>query len=247
MKRMLRRGGLTAMLLLGLAAEPAQAQQDLVPAPELVPSPQLAPPLQPVRPPGLNQEFHRAEAAWKSGTSPLEAKARVDRVLEELPHDTEALKLRAQVLLSMSRPEAALADIQHAIDLGARDGEAYFILCEAARLSGKSALARHALDAASDLVFDDAALHVQLSWNAVALDQLNQAEAFARVARALDPHDPMAHYQLARVFVLKDRLDDAAAVLAGGLEAAVVDPMVVVQDSVLRRLADHEALRPFAR
>lgn len=230
---------LAAALVIGLMVTPAQAQREPVRLPELTRS------IEPVRSPELNQQFHRAETAWKSGTSPLEAKARVDRVLEALPNDAEARKLRAQVLLSMNRPEAALADVQRAIDLGVRDGEAYLILCEAARLSGKPDVAKQALDAASDLVLGDAALHVRFSWNAVALDRLEQAEAFARVARALDPWDPMAYYQLARVFVLKDQVDDAAAVLASGLEASIVDPLVMSQDTTLRRIIGHTALKPY--
>ena len=228
-----------ALLVVGLMATPAQAQREPLPVPEPARS------LEPVRPPEMTRQLHRAETAWKSGKSVLEAKARLDRVLAALPNDAEARKLRAQVLLSMNRPEAALADIQGAIGLGERDGEAYLVLCEAARLSGKPDVAKEALDAAAELVEGDAALHVRLSWNAVALDRLDQAEAFARVARVLDPGDPMAYYQLARVFVLKEQPDDAAAVLASGLEAAVVDPLVVAQDATLRRLAGHDALRPY--
>ena len=240
--------GTLAVLGLALMAIPAQAQRE--PPSELVrplapmrlSEPRFA---EPARSPELNRQFHRAETAWKSGTSLLEAKARVDRVLRELPNDAEARKLRAQVLLGMGQPEAALTDARRAIDLGARSGEVYLVLCEAARQSGNRRLAEQALDTASNLVLDDAALHIQFSWSAVALGRLDQAEAFARVARALDPDDPMAYYQLARVFVLKDRLDDAASVLAGGIEAAVADPLAVEEDSVLRRLVGHEALRSY--
>ena len=246
----LRGTGVASVLCLFLTAVPAQAQRELLPVPE------LARPLAPVRSPELrstesnrspelNRQFHRAETAWRSGTSLLEAKARVDRVLKELPGDTEARKLRAQVLLGMGQPEAALVDARRAIELGARTGEVYLVLCEAARLSGDQELAEQALDTASNLVLEDAAQHIQFSWNAVELGRLDQAEAFARVARALAPDNPMAYYQLARVFVLKDRLDDAASVLASGIETAAANPLVVEGDPVLRRLAGHQALKSY--
>lgn len=246
----LRGVGVVSALCLFLTAMPAQAQREPLPVPELArplapmrsPEPRVS---EPNRSPELNRQLHRAETAWRSGTGLLEAKARVDRVLKELPGDAEARKLRAQVLLGMGQPEAALADARRAIELGTRTGEVYLVLCEAARLSGDRKLAEQALDTASDLVLDDAVLHIQFSWNAVALDRLDQAEAFARVARALDPDNPMAYYQLARVFVLKDRLDDAASVLASGIETAAADPLVVEEDPVLRRLAGHEALRSY--
>ncbi|MDX1741920.1 MAG: hypothetical protein R3178_11525, partial [Rhodothermales bacterium] len=47
-----------------------------------------------VRSPRMNLEFHRAQAAWKSGGSLLEAKARLDRVIDAGPDDAEALLLR---------------------------------------------------------------------------------------------------------------------------------------------------------
>ena len=156
-----------------------------------------------VRPHELNVQYHRAETAWKSGASVLEVKARVDRVLEALPNDVEALKLRAQALLRMDRIEEALADARRAVRLRSKDGEAHLILCEAARRNGDLEGAERALDAASELVLDDAALHIRLSWNAMLLENYDKAEAFARVARASDPDEAAAYYQLARVFVLK--------------------------------------------
>jgi hypothetical protein len=50
------------------------------------------------RPPAIEVQFHRAEAAWKTGASLHEAKARIDRVLEEIPGDVDARKLRARHL-----------------------------------------------------------------------------------------------------------------------------------------------------
>lgn len=173
----------------------------------------------------------------------LEAKARVDRVLQALPNDVEALKLRAHVLLDMGRVREALADARHAVQLSPKDGEARLILCEAARRDGDTLLAKRALDAAATLALDDGPLHVRLSWNAMLLGMLDKAEAFARIARARDPQDAAATYQLARVFVLQDKPDDAALILARGLGEARLDPQFITGDSVLVRLSDHPALR----
>lgn len=195
------------------------------------------------RPHELNVQYHRAETAWKSGASVLEVKARIDRVLEALPNDVEALKLRAQALLKLGRHDEALADGQRAVRLAPKDGDAHLILCEAARLNGDVALAERSLGAASELALDDAALHIRLSWNAVLLGQLDKAEAFARVARASDPDEAAAYYQLARVFVLQEQPEAAATVLVNGLNASILDPGAIAADTVLVRVTDHPSLK----
>lgn len=200
-----------------------------------------------VRPQELTAQFNRAETAWKSGASVLEAKARVDRVLRELPNDVAALKLRAQVLMALDRPEEALHDAIRSVQLAPEDGEAHLVLCEAARLSGQQDLARKALDDAAERVLDDAAFHIRLSWNAALLDELDKAEAFARVALGLDARAAPAYYQLARVFVQQDKPDDAAAVLARGLRNMMLDPVAIQKDSLLARVADHALLHDLMR
>ncbi len=200
-----------------------------------------------VRPPELNAQYHRAETAWKSGASVLEVKARVDRVLEVLPNDVEALKLRAQALLKMNRDEEALTDARRAVRLRPKDGEAHLILCEAARRNGDVEGASRALDAASELALDDAALHIRLSWNAVLLDRLDKAEAFARVAMASDPDEAAAYYQLARVFVLQQQREAAATVLLNGLNASILDPGAIAADTVLVHVIDHPDLQPLLK
>ena len=194
------------------------------------------------RPPELDVQYHRAETAWKSGASVLEAKARVDRVLKEIPDDSEALKLRAQVLMAMKRHEEALADAQRAVSLTPQDGEAFLILSEAARLNGDEKLAVDALDAAAERVMEGAEFHIRLSWNAALLGQLERAEAFARIAHNAEPARAAAYYQLARVFVMKNQNDDAAAILAKGLRGNLLDPAAIQRDTVLTRLSGHETL-----
>ena len=89
----------------------------------------------------LRVQYYRAETAWKSGASVLEVKARVDRVLKELPDDVEALKLRTRALLHMGRDAEALVDAQRAVALHPTDGEAQLLLSEAARRNGDVLLA----------------------------------------------------------------------------------------------------------
>lgn len=202
---------------------------------------------QSLRTPHLNAEYHRAETAWRSGGSLLEAKARVDRVLKELPDDAEARKLRARVLLALGQASEAMEDARHAVEVRPQDGEAHLLVAEAARLCGRRDLARDMLDEAGSLVLDDADLHVRLSWSAQQLGQLHEAEAFARTAHALDPASPAAFYQLARVFVVQDRPDDAAAILRRGLQQRLLSPSSVTADTLLAPLADHAALRDLLR
>lgn len=199
----------------------------------------------PTRTPELNQQFHRAETAWRSGTSMLEAKARVDRVLKELPDDAPALKLRAEVLLALQRPNEALADAQKAVALNPRDGEAQVLLCEAARLSGDKKLSLRAMDAASECVIDDPAVHVRLSWNAVELGDMSRAEAFARIALAQNPREAAGYYQLSRVFILQNKTDQAAQIILRGLKASVLDPAVIARDEVLGKIVSHPTLEQY--
>lgn len=209
----------------------------------LLTSPLLSVHAQVVRPQDLNVQYHRAETAWKSGASVLEVKARIDRVLRELPDDIEALKLRAQVLLRLDRAAEAQADAQQAVALSPKDGEAHLILCEAARRNGDTALAEQALTAAAELALDDPELHIRLSWNAVLLGRLDTAESFARVAMASDPDEAAAYYQLARVFILKDQPDAAATVLINGLNTSLLDAGVIAADTILVHVVDHPGLR----
>lgn len=207
----------------------------------------LPAPAQELRPPELDRDFHRAETAWRSGASVLEAKTRIDRVLEGRPNDAEALKLRARILMSMNRHEAALEDAKQAVELAHDDGEAYLILSEAARLTGDENLAIESLDAAAERVMEDAEFHIRLSWNAALLGQLDRSEAYARLALAQDPQRAAAYYQLARIFVRKAQLDDAAAVLARGLRGDVLDPAVILSDTLLTQVAAHDTLTGLLR
>lgn len=199
------------------------------------------------RPPELDVEYHRADKAWRSGASVLEAKIRLDRVLEELPTDPEARKLRAQILMSMNRSEEALVDARKAVQLRPQDGEAYLVLSEAARMTGDEYLAIEALDAAAERVLEDTDFHIRLSWNAALLGQLERAEAFARIALALGPNRASAYYQMARVFIRKNQMDDAAAVLSRGLEQDLLDPATIENDSILTRIVGHDGLAGFLR
>jgi predicted Zn-dependent protease len=197
------------------------------------------------RPPALETQFHRAEAAWKTGASLHEAKARIDRVLDELPDDIEARKLRAQVLMALQRPGDALADALRAVELRPSDPEARLILCEVAISADEGTLARRELDAASDLIIENPEFNLRLSVNSVRLGQLERGEAFARTALNLAPRNPQAYYQLARVFVLRDRPDEAVSILERGFRSAALDPVVIREDTQLRTLAGHSDLRPF--
>lgn len=202
---------------------------------------------QPVRSPELNLDYHRAEVAWRSGGSVLEAKARVDRVLAKIPDDVEALKLRSQVLMSLQRPDEALVDARKATVLNAADWEAQLILAEAAHAAGNSDLALVALGRASERVIDDAPSHVRMSWLAAELGRTGWAEAFARTALAQDDRDPAAYYQLARVFLRQDRRDDAAEIIARGLRSSLLNLDAMVADHELSSLLVHPTLSAFSR
>lgn len=194
----------------------------------------------------VNRELHRAELAWRSGGSLLEAKARIDRVLEQYPDNLAARKLRAYVLLGLRRPAAALDDARRAAALTA-DAEAYLLVCEAARLSGRDAEARAALDQVSALAFDNAPLHVRTAWNAAELGLLDRAEAFARIALQQDPSLPAAYLQLARIFVQQGQRGAAASVLVRSLTLGVLDARAIEDDDRLRPLLSHPDVRALLR
>lgn len=195
------------------------------------------------RPPALEVQFHRAEAAWKAGASLHEAKARVDRVLEELPQDVEARKLRAQVLLALNRPAEALTDALKAVEMRPGDAEGRLILCEVAIAADEPALARRELDAAAERIVEDPVLNLRLSVNALALGQLERAEAFARTAFNIAPQNPQVYYQLARVFLARNRDEDAVSILEQGFRTSTLDASVVRSDSLLGRVSGHPVLR----
>ncbi len=204
---------------------------------------------QPIRPPELNLQYHRAEVAWRSGGSVLEAKARVDRVLARLPEDVQALKLRAQVLISLQKPMEAVMDARKATILDPMDGEAQLVLAEAAYAAGQEEQALVALGRAAEAepVLNDAACHVRMSWLAAEMERMSWAEAFARTALALDARSPAAYYQLARVFTLQDRTDLAVEVIAQGLRNSLLNVDAMHNDPDLKPLLEHPTLQEFRR
>ena len=200
-----------------------------------------------IKPPEqVQMQFHRAETAWRNQTSILEAKVRVDQVLREAPNYAGAWKLRAEVLIAMERYADAMRDAEQATLLDPEDGDAFLILAEAARLNNQPLLARNSLKKASTLSLDAGAdFHIKLSRSAALLGEsdLSMAESFARVALAKEPDYAEAYYQLARVFVLQKRNEDAATTLQRGFQAELLDPVYVGFDSVLSTLRGHPRLK----
>lgn len=198
----------------------------------------------------VQRSFHRAETAWRNRTSLLEAKVRVDQVLEASPDHADALKLRAEVLLAMNRFREALEDARRATEINPRDGEAYFILAEAARLNGERMLARQSLETAATMAIDEGAdFHIRLSRSAMLLgeEDWDLAESYARVALANNKNFAGAYYQLARVFLLLDREEDAITTLVRGFQAELLDPIYLENDSTLKALKDHDRIVDFVQ
>jgi tetratricopeptide (TPR) repeat protein len=197
------------------------------------------------RPRQLNEQLQRAQTALVSGSSLLEAKARVDRVLAQLPADSEARVLRAEILLSMGRFEAAAVDAREATRLQPASGAAHLALAEAAFKTGHLADAELAMNRASQLLVDDGAAHVRIARIARDLGRNEQSVAFARIAVALTPASSIAHYELARAFTVSANTDAAASVLASGLEGGLLSPDLIRSDSILVILLQHPALSPY--
>ena len=172
----------------------------------------------------------------------LEAKARVDRVVSALPEDAEARVLRAEILLSMGRAEDALVDARRATELAPTNGAAHLAFGEASLRTGDTESAERAMNRAAQLLVDDSGAHVRLSRLARRLNRGEQAIAFARIAVALSPESAVTHYELARAFVSNANTDAAASVLAGGLRDGLLSADVITADSVLNRVARHNAL-----
>lgn len=188
------------------------------------------------RPPELNVQFHRAHTAWATGNSLLEAKARIDRVLEALPDDVEALKLRAAILLDMDRPSEAFADADRATRITPEDGEAHLLRCESAAETGQDDEARDALEKASNLFLQRIDHYVRLSACALEIDATTRAESLARVAVAQDNTDPRGHVQLARVFLATRKSEEARTIVNRLIEANSLSRMAVMADSQLAKL-----------
>ncbi len=198
-----------------------------------------------IRPPELNVQFHRAETAWKSGTSLLEAKARIDRVIKVLPDDLEARKLRAGIFLSMGQPEKATADARRAVRLGPEDGEAHLLLCEASVRTDRVEAALGALRRSAELLIDQPVLHIRLSRCAIALGRIDEAEAYARIALAGDNMNAAAYLQLARVFVIARQIQKSVTVLEKGLRMGLIIPSQILNDHDLLTVADDQGLKSY--
>jgi tetratricopeptide (TPR) repeat protein len=198
-----------------------------------------------IRPPELNVQFHRAETAWKSGTSLLEAKARIDRVIRVLPNDLEARKLRAGIFLSMGQPDRAAIDARRAVLLGPDDGEAHLLLCEASVRTDRQVAALTALQHSAELLIDQPGLHIRLSRCAIALGRLDEAEAYARIALAGDDMNASAYLQLARVFIIVRQFQKCVTVLEKGLRLGLIQPSQIRNDSMLHVVADDGLLADF--
>jgi len=191
-----------------------------------------------VRPPALSAQLHRAEIAYKSGASLLEAKVRVDRVLTELPNDAQALKLRAKVYVSMKRYTEALTDARRAAAVDPDDGEAQLLVSISAQRAGSTDLALRAMDRAAALLVDDASAHVELSGIAREMGLLDRAEAYARISVALDPTLASGQLELARAFVAQKKYPAAILILQKAIESGTVKRETILSDSLLRPIHD---------
>lgn len=195
------------------------------------------------RPPDLKQDFFRAERAWRSGSNLLEAKVRLDRVLDFLPDDHEAVRLRARVLLALDRPADALDDAARLTELLPLDADAWILRAEACLDRGITDSATVALRRAARLTTDEPGDHARMSRLAQRLDLLDEAETYARVGLAMAPDDPSLHSRLAHVFVAQGRPNDAATLLARALQSGVYRPDLLTSDPVLAPLRNHPTLR----
>ncbi len=193
-----------------------------------------------VRPPKLNLQFHRAETAFKSGNSLLEAKARIDRVLRQLPRDPEALKLRASIFLSMNRPDDALKDAREAAIIDPLDGETNLILCESATRTSMTEEAVRALHRSAENLKADTDQHLRLSRCAARLGRFDEAQSYARIALAREERDPAIYVHLARLFVLSGDSTKAKSLLRKGLGERILVKDLVLQDTLLAPLLETE-------
>lgn len=200
-----------------------------------------------VRPREVNTQFHRAQTAWQSGNSILEAKARIDRVLTALPDDPEARILRAEILLGMNRPDSALVDARRAAELMPTSGLAHLVHCEAASRTGLPDEAARAMRRSADQIMSDAGWYVRLSRCAESLERLAEAESYARLAIAQGALNPAGHIQLARVFMVSGDTDMAVTTLVKGIENGVIRPSIIRQDSVLAELLEDPRIRTSLR
>jgi predicted Zn-dependent protease len=195
----------------------------------------------------LNTQYHRARTAWLSGSSILEAKARIDRVIDALPDDAEARILRAEILLGMNRPDSALVDARAAARLAPSSGRAHLVHCEAASRAGMREEAARAMRSSADQIMSDVTSYVRLSQCAQDLGLLREAESYARLAMAQGALNPAGHLQLARVFAAAGERDMAVTTLVKGLESGVLRASVIRQDHALAPLADDPRVRAALR
>jgi len=180
-----------------------------------------------------------------SGASLHEARVRLDRVLALSPQHGEALRLRAQLFLSLDEPGRAVIDAENALRALGSDVEVYAILTEASRQTGDIPRALQALQAALTTIDDASDHHLRLSWHALQLNQYDHAEALARVALRRHPDRAAPYQQLARVFVRTNREMDAAHVLHQGFERGVLQSAGMAGDAELATLNSHPLLVPF--
>ncbi|MBT8399833.1 MAG: tetratricopeptide repeat protein [Rhodothermia bacterium] len=193
----------------------------------------LAATAQDIRSPAQSAEFRRAEAAWRSGGSLLEAKERLDNVIASLPADSDALVLRTKILLAMDRNEEAYQDARAAAQLKPEDGEVNLLMTRAARLVGDTTAALAALRRASTTISSDSHSHLRLSVESLHLNRLEEAESLARVAVALDPQNGHARLQLARVLAVRGNVEAAVKALTAAMERSLVTRGRIEEDSIL--------------
>ena len=176
-------------------------------------------------------QYHRARTAWESGISLLEAKARIDRVLAELPEDTDALKLRVSILMGLGRKEEAIDDALLVVQLDSTDGEGQLLLCETAMANGNPTIAHRALESASDLIITGVPFLIRLSTCALSANETARSEALARIAVAQNEKDPRGQIQLARIFLKTGRAPAALGILDRLIEEGLVTRSLVTKDT----------------
>ncbi|NNE35452.1 MAG: hypothetical protein HKN13_09455 [Rhodothermales bacterium] len=141
----------------------------------------------------------------------------------------------------MERYTEALSDARRAAAVSPDDGEAQLLVAVTALHAGNREIVLRSMDRAAELLVDDAYAHVELARIARGVRQFEKAEAFARIAVALQPNQSSCQIELARAFVAQQKLSAAKLVVRKAIENGIVDREMIESDELLAPI--HSSLR----
>lgn len=175
-------------------------------------------------PNGLAARDRLAAIAWSQGKLD-EARKLLAQVLQENPHDNEALAQRAEIELASRDPAAAIGDLREVLRDHPQANRIRQMLAKAYQANGQPGLAEEALRTAMESAPADTGIRLQLAQLLLTTQRPDQALTLLEETVRNAPTNVAARGELARAYIVKR---DFTAARTAAQDLQTLDPKAAI-------------------